>query len=136
MLDETVAKQIREAVEALTANNVDAGAWAALKPLAAVGHAGTDVTIDLRASKIIGGPVVIARSRDTSPSRVSSALAGLTPRRREVASLIAEGRSNAEIAAQLGIGVGTTKDHVHAILTKLNLTSRTQVAAFIHGHKS
>jgi len=136
MLDETVAKQIREAVEALTASDVDAGAWAALEPLAAVGHAGTDVTIDLRASRIIGGPVVIARGGASGPSCEPTKLATLTRRQGEVATLIAEGRSNAEIAAHLGIAVGTTKDHVHAILTKLNLTSRTQLAAFIHGHES
>lgn len=136
MLDETVAKQIREAVEALTADNVDAGAWAALGPLASVGRAGADVTIDLRASKIIGGPVVIARGHEPNSAREPSSLAGLTSRQREVAILIAQGRSNAEIAAQLGIALGTTKDHVHAILTKLNLTSRTQLAAFVHGKKS
>jgi DNA-binding NarL/FixJ family response regulator len=45
----------------------------------------------------------------------------LSPREREVLSLMAEGRSNAGIAHQLWITEGTVEKHVHSILTKLRL---------------
>jgi DNA-binding NarL/FixJ family response regulator len=52
----------------------------------------------------------------------------LTPREREVVILIAEGRSNREIAKQLVVSERTARTHVSNILTKLGLASRTQAA--------
>jgi len=48
-------------------------------------------------------------------------IGSLTPREREVLSLMAEGRSNAGIAAQLVLTVGAVEKHVASILTKLRL---------------
>jgi len=48
-------------------------------------------------------------------------LAGLTPREREVLQLMAEGRTNAAIAAQLFIGVGAVEKNVTSIFGKLGL---------------
>jgi DNA-binding NarL/FixJ family response regulator len=56
----------------------------------------------------------------------------LTPREREVLRLIASGRSNKEIAAQLGISERTVKTHISNIFSKLELTARTQAALFVH----
>jgi len=53
----------------------------------------------------------------------------LTPREVEVLRLLAAGASNRAIAEQLVISEGTVKSHVHRILRKLNVTSRTQAAA-------
>ncbi|HET7056173.1 MAG TPA: LuxR C-terminal-related transcriptional regulator, partial [Thermomicrobiales bacterium] len=55
---------------------------------------------------------------------------GLTPRELDVLRLVAQGKSNQEIADTLFISVPTTKVHVRAILTKRNLDSRTAAAAF------
>ncbi|MFD9959840.1 response regulator transcription factor [Amycolatopsis sp. NPDC058986] len=52
----------------------------------------------------------------------------LSEREREILVLIADGLSNAEIAAAVHLSVGTVKDHVSAILTKLKVTSRVQAA--------
>lgn len=52
----------------------------------------------------------------------------LTRREREVARLLAQGATDREIAATLGIAVGTAGVHVHNILGKLRLNSRWQVA--------
>jgi predicted ATPase/DNA-binding CsgD family transcriptional regulator len=54
----------------------------------------------------------------------------LAPRELQVARLLARGRSNKEIAAELVISQRTAEGHVERILTKLGFTSRTQVAAW------
>jgi predicted ATPase/DNA-binding CsgD family transcriptional regulator len=58
----------------------------------------------------------------------------LTPREREVARLIARGRSNKEIAAELDISPHTAGNHVANIIAKLGVESRAAVAAFAVRH--
>ncbi|MGP2440678.1 response regulator [Streptomyces sp. JW3] len=60
----------------------------------------------------------------------------LTDREREVLALIADGRSNREIARALVLSEKTVKTHVSNILMKLDLADRTQAAlwAVRHGH--
>lgn len=60
-------------------------------------------------------------------------LDGLTPRQREIVSLIEQGRSNKEIASLLDIGVGTVKQHVAALFRRLNVASRAQAVAVLRG---
>jgi DNA-binding NarL/FixJ family response regulator len=57
--------------------------------------------------------------------------AELTPREREVLQLVAEGKTNQEIADGLVIEVGTVKNHVHSILKKLEVSSRQQAAIYL-----
>ena len=64
--------------------------------------------------------------------RARATLAPLTPRERDVVVAIAHGRSNAEIATELAMSLTTVKAHVSHILTKLDLTNRTQVALLAH----
>ncbi|OAI38555.1 hypothetical protein AYO38_09515 [bacterium SCGC AG-212-C10] len=54
----------------------------------------------------------------------------LTPRQREILERIARGRSNPEIAAELGIGFETVKMHVSRILSELDVSSREEAAAW------
>jgi DNA-binding NarL/FixJ family response regulator len=55
----------------------------------------------------------------------------LTGREREVAELIGQGRSNAEIAEQLFMSVATVKAHVTRLLTKLEVSNRVQIALLV-----
>lgn len=52
----------------------------------------------------------------------------LTPRERQIASLVSEGLSNKEIALGLRIGPATVKNHVHNILDKLGVRRRAAIA--------
>jgi DNA-binding NarL/FixJ family response regulator len=67
-----------------------------------------------------------------SSKRSTVALAELTPREREVLSLITTGASNREIAEVLSISEKTVKNHVSNILMRLNLRDRTQAAVFAY----
>ena len=55
----------------------------------------------------------------------------LTPRESEIASLVAGGKSNKQIAADLSLSYSTVKNHISSILDKLNLDHRTQIAIHV-----
>jgi DNA-binding CsgD family transcriptional regulator len=57
---------------------------------------------------------------------------GLTPREREVLALLADGRTNRQIAEALFISVKTASVHVSNILAKLGVTNRGEAAAIAH----
>lgn len=78
---------------------------------------------------------LIARFTAEPQPGSESSLATLTERERAVLTLIARGLSNAEIAAELHLSVGTVKTHVNHILGKLSLRDRVQavVLAFQTG---
>ncbi|WP_166346084.1 response regulator [Phytoactinopolyspora limicola] len=78
-----------------------------------------------------------ARHASRSPADTAGALAesGLTEREGEVLRLMAAGKSNLEIAADLYLGVETVKTHVGNVLAKLGVRDRTQavIAAYESG---
>jgi DNA-binding CsgD family transcriptional regulator len=59
---------------------------------------------------------------------------GLTPREREVLALVAQGRSNGQIAQALVISTKTASVHVSNILAKLGVANRGEAAALAHRH--
>jgi DNA-binding CsgD family transcriptional regulator len=69
------------------------------------------------------------RARLGSGARTGGALSGLTSREQEVLRVLAAGRSNREIAAELFISDKTVSVHVSNILAKLGAASRTEAAA-------
>jgi DNA-binding CsgD family transcriptional regulator len=69
-------------------------------------------------------PELSSRERSTEASRLS-------PREREVATLIGRGYSNRQVADDLGISIATVERHAANIFTKLGVHSRSQVAVWI-----
>jgi ATP/maltotriose-dependent transcriptional regulator MalT len=59
---------------------------------------------------------------------------GLTPRELQVLRLVAEGRTNRDVASELGISEKTVARHVSNIFVKLGLSTRAAAAAFAHRH--
>jgi DNA-binding NarL/FixJ family response regulator len=90
-------------------------------------HAG-DGTLSLRIARrlitLIAGDPGTADRQEQARQRLIS----LTARERQVASAVAEGRSNAEIAAELHISLATVKAHVSRLLVKLDAGNRVQIA--------
>ena len=57
--------------------------------------------------------------------------AGLTPRELAVLKLLGENYTNQQISEELIIEVGTVKNHVHSILSKLNVNTRDEAATYL-----
>jgi DNA-binding NarL/FixJ family response regulator len=70
----------------------------------------------------------------TAPAPAEELPDGLTPREAEVLRLIAEGRTNQEIAADLVVSEGTVKTHVNRIFAKVRVRDRAQAVAYAYRH--
>lgn len=78
------------------------------------------------------GPGPDGASAPASAAVPEQRLATLTGRERDVLALLGRGLANAEIGRHLGIGVGTVKTHVSAVLVKTGTDSRVQAAVLAH----
>jgi ATP/maltotriose-dependent transcriptional regulator MalT len=76
-------------------------------------------------------PPGVLSSPPLSPRRaLQQHFGGLTSREREVARLVAQGKSNRAIADELVVGVSTVEAHITHVFTKLGFASRAQIAAW------
>jgi DNA-binding NarL/FixJ family response regulator len=111
--------------------NTHAGAEVLLNIASVVGQGGLWIGESIM-QRLLRQPV-LDPSSTLLPAAANNhvSLVDLTEREREVAQVVASGLSNREIATQLGITERTVKAHVGAILEKLQLKSRLQLALFV-----
>ena len=74
---------------------------------------------------------VLERVRRMATGSATDELADLTSQERKVLLLVAEGKTNKEIAAEIFLSDKTVKNYVSSILAKLNLERRAQAAAYM-----
>ena len=79
-------------------------------------------------------PDVVDVDRQPGPSHHIGSVLTLTQRQREIATLVAQGLTNEQIGERLVVTSGTVANHVAAVLARLNLNSRTQIATWAVGH--
>jgi two-component system, NarL family, response regulator DevR len=79
---------------------------------------------------------VLERVRRIATGQVDDELSGLTPQEQKILLLVAEGKTNKEIAADVFLSDKTVKNYVSSILSKLNLERRAQAAAFVAKRRS
>jgi DNA-binding NarL/FixJ family response regulator len=77
---------------------------------------------------------VLERVRMAARGTATDELADLTAQERKILLLVAEGKTNKEIAAEVYLSDKTVKNYVSSILSKLDLQRRTQAAAFVAKH--
>ena len=86
--------------------------------------------VDLRPQDPAGAPA----APPSEPTDAAGSALGLTARELEVLTLVAEGRSNRQVAEALFISAKTASVHVSNILAKLGVASRVEAAAVAHRH--
>ena len=95
-------------------------------------------TIELDAARQtfaqLGAAPDLTRARRLTATRDSAATSGLSAREVEVLRLVAEGKSNQEIATELFLSQKTVARHLSNIFTKLGVGSRTAAAAYAFEH--
>jgi DNA-binding NarL/FixJ family response regulator len=77
---------------------------------------------------------VLERVRRIASGTYTSDFAQLTGQERKILLLVAEGKTNKEIASEIFLSDKTVKNYVSSILSKLNLERRAQAAAFVAKH--
>jgi len=93
----------------------------------------TAVTLALDTSPVAPDADHLDLAIVSTPGTVVMPGSPLTPREHQIATLVADGRTNKAIADELSLSPATTVRHITNILAKLGLTTRTQIAAWISG---
>ena len=78
---------------------------------------------------------VLERIRRMASGADTDELSALTAQERKILMLVAEGKTNKEIAADVFLSDKTVKNYVSSILSKLDLERRAQAAAFVAKHR-
>jgi DNA-binding NarL/FixJ family response regulator len=123
--DEYVYEALRSGASGFLLKDIRSGQLVEAVRTVAAGQAllSPSITRKLIERFILAGPAAQEAPRE---------LGELTPREREVLLLIAEGLSNAEIAARLYLSEATVKTHVNRLLAKLRLRDRVQAVVLAY----
>ncbi|WP_431912316.1 response regulator [Nonomuraea jabiensis] len=122
--DESVFAALRAGARGYLTKDTDAESLARAIAVVAAGQAQFAPQVQLRMAEAM-----------TEQTRRPGLPDGLTPREAEVLVLIADGRSNAEIAKGLHISEATVKSHINSLFAKAGVRDRAQAVtyAFRHG---
>ena len=142
--DASIAGALRAGARGYLTKDAGRAELAAAVRSAARGHStfAREVGDRLAQGFAAGGPIAsappagsqdAATARTQDPTALRSRFPSLTARESEVLALVAAGRSNAEIAAELYLGVSTVKSHINALFAKLDARDRAQAVAIAHG---
>jgi two-component system, NarL family, response regulator LiaR len=112
---------------------IEAGAFSYLLKTASADEITTTIRKAVAGESVIESRVAqkmmnVFRGKEKEPHE------DLTKRELEVLVLIGEGKTNQEIAEELFIGIKTVKTHVSNILSKLDVSDRTQAAIYANRH--
>ena len=120
------AEQLIDAVHSLAAGNALLGPDVTR---AVIERVSASTAVDAKAAGAGDDP-----ESSQAPDAAATAMteAGLTDREREVLALVAQGKSNGEIAAALFLGEATIKTHVSNLLQKLGVRDRIQAVVWVH----
>jgi DNA-binding NarL/FixJ family response regulator len=124
-LDEYVYEALRAGASGFVLKDASAQALAEAVRVVAAGDAMLSPSVTRR---LLGAFARLGAPRAPGRDQVEQ----LTERETEVLTLVARGRSNAEIARDLVVAEQTVKTHVSRILAKLGLRDRTQAAVFAY----
>ena len=121
--DQSLFEAVKSGAQGYLLKNVDPSVLVSTVRGVAAGETAISRTM---ASKLIGE----FASRPPRPVAASPTSVALTQREKGVLELVAEGKSNRDIASALSIAENTVKNHLKNILEKLHLENRVQAAAF------
>lgn len=122
--EEYVVRSLRAGASGYLLKDLPATELADAVRLAHAGVATFDSSVAIRFAQSLG----VAGTTTQQPP--SDGAHQLTPREREVLRLVADGRTNREIARQMYLSEGTVKNHISRILSRLGLRDRTHAAIY------
>ena len=102
--------------------------------------AGPDLLVQAIRAAAVGDALIapnvtrrlLATLADRAPRTPVQPIDRLTEREEEVLALVANGRTNAEIAAELFVGLSTAKIHVASLMTKIGALNRVEIAMWAY----
>lgn len=124
--DEMLFAAIRAGAMGYVLKQVGGGELLRAIEAAARGDAALDPTLTQR---------VFSEMRRAMQKEEASAFRDLTPQEMQVLGLIAEGKTNREIAQNLFLSEGTVRNYVSSVLAKLELANRAEAAAYAIQHR-
>ncbi len=128
--DEAILRGIAAGARGYLLKDVDHRVLAEAVRTVAAGHAMIDPEITAQLLPILGR-IVAPAPLPTAPvvtTAYHERIALLTERERSILGMLAQGRTNPEIGAALVLSVGTVKNHISSIFSKLDVRDRTQAA--------
>jgi DNA-binding NarL/FixJ family response regulator len=125
--DEYVAAALRAGVSGFLLKVAPAEDLVEAVRTVAAGRGLLDPAVTLRVISAFAG-----QPERPATNPLAAELAQLTSRELDVLRLVAEGLTNAQIAARLYLGEATVKTHLSRVLTKLSLTTRVQAVVFAY----